>query len=165
MTRRAGLLVAAALLAPGCRHREITKLEREQSASLVSEAQFAMTLRDWARAEGLLAQAAGLCPDSGDTWTNLGMARAHLHNAGGARSAYKSALDAYADALDHDPADGTIVVRRATVLVLLGRADDARSYLAKQAASHPDDARLRAFVDGKAVDRMLADPSLKDVTP
>ena len=68
---------AALLLAAGCKPKTkaITSLERKEAANLVSEARFAITLRDDARAEGLLAQAAQLCPDTGDYWLNLGMTR------------------------------------------------------------------------------------------
>jgi len=56
----------------------------------VSEANFAVTIREWSRAEGLYTKAVKICPDSGDYWLDLGVVRMHLNDRGGARSAYKS---------------------------------------------------------------------------
>ena len=66
-------------------------------------------------------------------------------------------------ALGREPAD--LIIRGATVLVILGRADDARSLVAKAYSDHPDDRRLRNFTEMKGVDKIVADPSLKEVTP
>src|ERR1019366_3220942 len=85
---RLGLLIAAALVLSACRHKEITKLEREEAANVASEADFAVTVREWSRAEGLYAKAATLCPDSGDYWVSLGIVRMRLNDHSGARSAY-----------------------------------------------------------------------------
>ena len=50
----------------------ITPLERDKAANDMSEANFALTLKDWGRAEGLYAKATELCPDEGDAWVSLG---------------------------------------------------------------------------------------------
>ena len=165
MRRRLALIVAAALAMTGCHRREISSLTRKEAANVVSEAQFAVTLHDWSRAEGLYAKATGLCPDQGDTWVNLGIVRMRLHDKGGARSAYKSALSAYEDASDLEPANSMPIIRRAYVLVLLGRFDEARSLVEKAAAKRPDDRMLKSFVESKGLDRMQADPSLKEIAP
>ena len=83
MSPRQALLLAAALALCGCRHREITKLEREEAANMASEADFAVTVKEWSRAEGLYSKAAALCPDTGDLWLNLGVVRMRLGDHGG----------------------------------------------------------------------------------
>ena len=165
MNFRPALVLAAALLLAGCRQRVITPLERDEAANDVSEANFALTLKDWARAEGLYAKATELCPDEGDTWVSLGVVRMRLHNPGGARSAYKSALAAYKDTLKAGPANAVLVIREAYVLVLLGRSDEARSCVEKARSKYPDDRRLRSFVESNGLEKMLADPALKDLAP
>jgi Flp pilus assembly protein TadD len=165
MRVRLALVLAAMLVVAGCRAKQITKLERDEAANDVSDANFAVTIRDWARAEGMYAKAAALCPDEGDVWMNLGIVRMRMHNSGDARSAYKSALSAYVDSYRANPANSATVLRRAYVLAVLGRADDARAVVAAAAAKAPDDRRLQGFVEAKGVDKMLADPALKEISP
>jgi predicted Zn-dependent protease len=88
-----------------------------------------------------------------------------LHNPDGAKSAYKSALSAYRDAMDKDPTDTISVIRSASILVILGRVDDARTLVDKASAKNPDDRRLRNFVEVKGLDRIAADPGLKEISP
>jgi Flp pilus assembly protein TadD len=165
MSNRLALVLAAALVLAGCRAREITKLERDEAANVVSEAEFAVTMKDWARAEGLYAKAVALCPDQGETWVRLGVVRVRLHNSDGAREAYKSALSAFRDDFKRDPASTASVIRCASILVILGRVDEARSLVDKAYARNPDDRRLREFVQMKGVDRIVADPGLKALSP
>lgn len=165
ITFRSVLVLAAALALAGCHRREITSLQRKEAANVVSEAEFAVTMRDWKRAEGLYAKAVDLCPDAGDTWVNLGICRMRLRDRDGARSAYKSALAAYEAAADSVPADPQDVLRRAYVLVILGRVDEARSAVDRARAKYPDDRRLRTFVENHGVDGFVADPGLKDISP
>jgi tetratricopeptide (TPR) repeat protein len=164
-TARLALVLAAALALAGCRHREITSLERKEAANVVSEAEFAVTLKDWKRAEGLYARAAELCPDAGDVMVSLGIVRMHLGDRAGARTAYKSALSAYEADYDLNPVNTQDVLRRAYVLVILGRADEARSAVDKARARHPEDRRLRSFAENHGVDGYIAAPGLKDVSP
>jgi Flp pilus assembly protein TadD len=165
MRARLALAMAATLALAGCRAKEITKLQRDEAANDVSDADFAVTIHDWGRAESGYAKAAALCPDEGDIWMNLGIVRMRLHNSGDARGAYKSALSAYSDSYKADPSNSLTVLRRAYVLAILGRGDEARSYVEDAAAKAPDDRRLKAFIESKGVDKMLADPALKDVSP
>lgn len=165
MTKHVALVLAAVVVLGGCRPRTITKLERDEAANVISEAEFAVTIKDWSRAEGLYAKAAALCPDQGETWVRLGVVRVHLHNPDGARAAYKSALSAFEEDFKRDPANTASVIRGASVLVILGRADEARSMVDKAYAKYPDDRRLRSFVEMKGVDRIVADPGLKEVSP
>jgi tetratricopeptide (TPR) repeat protein len=165
MISRLVLVSAAALVLAGCRGREITSLQRKEAASVESEAAFAVELHDWKRAEGLYAKAADLCPDTGETWVNLALVRMHLGDRPGARAAYQTALSAYEAQSDSAPADSKAVLRRAYVLVILGRADEARAAVEKARAKHPDDRRLRSFAESHGVDGMIADPGLKEISP
>jgi tetratricopeptide (TPR) repeat protein len=165
MISRLVLVSAAALALAGCHPREITSLQRKEAANVLSEAQFAVTMRDWKRAEGLYARAADLCPDAGDSWLNLGIARIHLENRAGARVAYKCALSAYEADCDRDPANSQAVLRRAYVLVVLGRIGEARSAVDKARLKYPEDWRLRNFAQGRGVDGLVSDPKLREITP
>ncbi len=165
MRARLVLASAAALACAGCGGRVVTPEQRQEAAVVVSEGRFAVELRDWKRAEGLYAKAAALCPDTGDIWFNLGVARMRLHDRDGARSAYRSALPAYRDAYERNSSDSNLVIHRAYVLVLLGKPDDARSVLEKARAQHPDDRRLRSFEENHALEGMIADPAAKEISP
>jgi hypothetical protein len=57
------------------------------------------------------------------------------------------------------------VLRRAYVLVILGRADEARSTVDRARARFPDDRRLRGFVGSEGVDGLVADPAVKSISP
>ncbi len=164
MMLRRTLTMAAALLLAGC-HKEISSLARKEAASDVSEAEFAVTLKEWPRAEDLYAKSAALCPDNGEYWLRLGIVRMKLGDRSGARKAYKAALGAFEDASDKQPANTDLVVRRVYTLVVLGRGSDARSLLTKAAAKHPDDRQIKGFIEKGTLDKMLGDPSLKDVSP
>jgi Flp pilus assembly protein TadD len=165
MTFRLALVLAAALALAGCRAKEISSTDRKEAANIVSEAQFAVTLKDWPRAEGLYVKATALCPDEGESWLGLGVVRMRMHNPGGAKDAYKSALSAYTDDIKRDPANTLPVIRSASVLVILGRLDDAKSLVEHAYAKNPGDRRLKEFVEAKALDRIAADPGLKEVSP
>jgi tetratricopeptide (TPR) repeat protein len=165
MTARQALVLAAAFSLAGCARKQISALDRDQAANMASEAEFAATVKEWPRAEGLYAQAAKLCPDSGDLWLALGVARIHTGDRSGARDAYKSAANAYEYAYKADPTNSRSLGQRVYALVLLGRQDDARSVARKAQKDHPDDAYLRDLVDGGQLERVIADPALKDISP
>lgn len=160
------LLVCAALaLGAGCGKKasDISDLARKQAANLVSEANFALTLRDYARAEPLFAQAAKLCPDTGEYWLNLGMVRVRQGNKSAAKDAYKEALAAYREASKQNPESAESRLQQVYVLALLGRIDDAREAAEKAAKQQPNDRTLRMFVEGKQLDRILADAAFKEI--
>jgi len=159
------LAVLVPLMAGGCKPKgkEITSLQRKEAANLVSEAQFALQLKDYARAEGLLAKAAALCPDNGRYWVDLGAMQVRQGKKDAARAAYKSGLAAYESDAGANPKDSKPVLLQVYVLGLLGRVDDARATLARAEKRFPDDRAVRAFVDGKQIDKMLADPRFKEI--
>ncbi len=159
------LLSCVLLAAGGCKPkaRDIAPLARKEAANYVSEAQFAMSLRDYARAEPLLAKAAKLCPDNGDYWVNLGAARIRQGNKSGAKSAYEEARSAYHDAYEIDAKESEAALQEVYVLALLGRVEDARKALGKAQRRFPDDRAIRGFAENGQLDRILADPTFKEV--
>ena len=165
---RIGIVVVAAsalFLDAGCKPspKPITESQRKEADLLASEASFAITLRDWTRAEGLLAKATQLAPDTGVYWISLGSMRMRLGNKAGAKAAYEGALQAYQAAAlkEEGKADAELWLKQMQALALLGRTDDARAMLEKTARRFPEDRNVRAFVDSKAFDRMIADPAFK----
>lgn len=159
------LLGVVAGLVAGCAKKEITGLQRKEAAALVSEGSFAMSIRDYARAEGNFAKATELCPDTSEYFVGLGTARRRMDNRAGARKAFESALDASRDAYKHNPKNAQLILQQAYLLALLGRVDDARAALEKARANHPDDRAVRAFIDGNQLSRLLADPAFKELAP
>ena len=160
------LIVSLAVLgAVGCKPKseDITPLQRKEAASLMSEAQFAMTLRDYTRAEPLFEQAAKLCPDDGEYWLGLGVTRRRLSNTSGAKAAYEKARAAYRDAFEKDSNDSEALLQEVYVLALLGRVDEANSTMEKARKKHPENTRLRLFVENKHMDRLMAEPGFKEI--
>jgi tetratricopeptide (TPR) repeat protein len=158
--------ILAVGLAAGCKPRpkEISTMQRKEAASLASEAQFAVSVRDFARAEPLLAKAAELCPDMGDYWLELGRCRVKLGNRWAAKDAYKSALNDFARDEGRNPQlRAPAVLRQVYVLALLGSVDDARSLLTTALKEMPDNRELRAFAETKQLDKLLASPAFKEV--
>ena len=157
------LLLVAIGFTAGCGRKEITALQRKEAANLVSEAQFALTLRDYARAEPLLAKATSLSPDAPELWQSLGAVRRKLGNKGGAKDAYSQMFDAAKDQYKADATKTDALFQQIYALALLGRADDARAALAKAQKNHPDDRAINAFADSKQLDRILEDPAFKEL--
>jgi tetratricopeptide (TPR) repeat protein len=165
MLKRLPIIVAAALLLAGCgpKSGKITATQRQEAAALVSEAQFALSVRDPARAESLLAKAAALCPDTGDYWLNLGRVRVRAGNRAGAKSAYQSAIEAYAyDAAANPRMYSTAVLRQIYALALLGRLDDARALLAKARKHRPEDRDLRTFAETRELESLVTTAAFKE---
>ena len=160
---RFGLVAMAfTLLLAGCGGgKKITELQRKEASHLVSEADFAMTLRDYARAEGTLAKAVELCPDTGSYWMNLGLARIRQGNRSGGKNAYQSALHAFEAAAGVNKTEAYPWLKQVYVLALLGRAEDSRALLAKAAKQFPANRAVKNFIEQKQLDLMLADPSFK----
>lgn len=158
------LLIGVALLAvAACAKKEITPLQRKQAATLASEADFASTVRDYARAESLLAQAAALTPDTGVYWLGLGSARMNLGKKDDARDAYRRALAAFEDAARDQKAGTEPMMQQVYVLALLGRVDEARRVQDKMLKRFPNDRDSRAFVEEKQLERLLDDPKFKQL--
>lgn len=160
------LLAAAAFGAGGCGAKKepgITELQRKEAAHHASEAQFALTLRDFARAEESLAKAAALTPDDGALLVSLGATRMKLGRKDPARQAYQGALKAYEDAAKREPTDPEPWLKRVYVLALLGRTADGRTLLEQAAKQFPDHRNVKLFLEGRQFDQMLADPRFKEM--
>lgn len=157
------MAVVALVLAAGCKPKVIPELQRKQAANFVSEAQFALTLRDYARAEPLLAKATELCPDVGETWLNLGVTRRKLGDKSGAKKAFEGARAAYQDLYEQDPKQTDALLQEVYALALLGREADARKVLEKALKKDPENRALRGFSESKQLDRLLADPGFKEI--
>ena len=160
------VLIAAAILSlgVGCGgKKEITSLQRKEAATLESEAQFALTLKDYTRAEDLLARAAQLVPDAGPLWLRLGSTRMKLGQRGAAKEAYKNGLDAFKEVAKDKKNEPDASLQQVTALALLGRIDEARKLVEKLAREFPENRTVRAFVDEKTFERMIADPQFKEI--
>jgi tetratricopeptide (TPR) repeat protein len=157
-------LGALALLA-GCgpKRKEVSDRERKEAAHLASEAQFALSLKDYARTESLLAKAVELTPDAAPLWISLGSARVRQGKKDTAKIAYLGALKAYELEIAEKPEHAESWLKKVYVLALLGRTDEARGFLEKTAKKFPDTRNVKQFVDAKQFDRMLADPIFKDI--
>ena len=138
-------------------------MERKQAANFVSEAQFATTLRDFSRAEGLYVQATTLCPDTAPYWMSLAAVRLRLGQRDGARDAYSHALKAFEQAAAENKTDSEPALQQVYVLALMGRVDDARTLLGKLPDRFPNDRGVRNFVEDKRLDRLIADPQFKQL--
>ncbi len=140
----------------------ITPLQRKEAANFVSEAQFATTMRDWARAEELMAKATKLCPDNGEYWLNLGSVRRRLDNLNGARSAYESAVKAFDATYKHDPRNPQPLMQQIYVYSLLGQPKDALKALKRAHEDHSDKAAVRDFTE-EHLERLRQDPGFKEL--
>jgi tetratricopeptide (TPR) repeat protein len=155
--------VVALVLWVGCaRQKPITERDRKEAAHLVSEAQFALSVREWTRAEGLFVKAVQVAPH-GDYWLSLGATRLKLNNRAGAKEAYQSALKEYEFEAVRQNARAEPWLKQAYVLALLGRNDDSRALLAKAAKHFPNDSQVRAFGDPKEFEKMIASQKFKDM--
>ncbi len=151
------------LLVLGCAPRkEVTERDRKEAVHLVSEAQFALTMREWARAEALLAKAVELAP-TGDYWMSLGGTRVRLNNRKGAKVAYEAALKALGHEAARHNTSPAPWLKQAYVLALLGRREESQAVIAKGAKAFPNDGRLRALTEPKEFERMVSSPNFKDV--
>ncbi|MEO7412563.1 MAG: tetratricopeptide repeat protein [Opitutaceae bacterium] len=165
------IFIGAALLVSGvgcgrktsASKKEITSLQRKEAATLVAEAEFAMNVRDLARAEKLLTKVVELSPDIGDYWIGLGSVRKRLGDRDGAKRAYQSALEGQEEAAKADKKNTAALLEQVRILALLGRVDDARKALEKAQKNFPEDSAIRTYIKERELDDMLADPTFKDI--
>jgi Flp pilus assembly protein TadD len=168
-TSRLGILAGAILiltLAGGCggAQKRATDAERKQAALLASEGQFALTLKDWPRAEASFLKAAQISPE-GEYFLSLGAARVRLGRKAEAKAAYQDALRAFEAEADREPKLAGPWLKEAFVLAVLGRADDSRALIAKAAKRFPNDPQVRALAEPKGFEKMMASANFKDLVP
>lgn len=165
MKRIPVLFFFLALLAiAGCKPKpkEIPTLQRKEAANLVSEAQFAMTMKDFARADPLFDKATNLCPDTGEYWLGLGITRRRLGNTAGAKAAYEKMRDAWHDAYELN-GSAEAALQEVHALALLGRIDEARKVLEKARKKNPTNPQLRGFSEKNGIDQLIAEPEFKEL--
>jgi len=155
------LLVGCKDKAKGKAKDEVPKMSRVEAANLSSEADFAMQMKDFARAEKALARAVQLDPQILIYWLDLGISRRRLGNVDGARNAYQKALSICEEEYRQNPKDPTVILAYVRTLVLLNKAGEAKKLLEKAHQDLPNDREIQSYWKTKAVDQMLADPELK----
>lgn len=161
-----GWRVAVLLVLTGCGgggKKQVSELQRKEAAHLASEAKFALTVRQYDRAEEALAKAVKLDPTEGTLWINLGAARMKQGKRDAAKEAYRGALSAYEALAKEQKTDAEPWLRQAYVLALLGREKEARAIIEKAAKQFPTDRSVKGFIEGKQFDRMVADPGFKEM--
>jgi tetratricopeptide (TPR) repeat protein len=157
--------VLSLLAIVGCKPKpkEIPTLQRKEAANLVSEAQFALTMKDLARAEPLFEKAANLCPDTGEYWLGLGVTRRRLGNKAGAKAAYEKMREACHDAYVLNGNSPEAALQEVHALALLGRIDEARKVLEKARKKNPTNPQLRGFSEKNGIDQLIAEPEFKEL--
>jgi tetratricopeptide (TPR) repeat protein len=140
---------------------EVSKIARAEAANLSSEADFALQMKDFARAEKVLARAVELDPQILLYWLNLGVSRRKLGNVEGARGAYQKALGVCEDQLRQNPKEPNMILAQIRVLVLMNKADEARKVLDAARKDLPNDRDIQSFWKAKVLDQMLVDPGMK----
>lgn len=140
--------------------KEVSTAVEAESGKLVSEAEFALQLRDAARAEKALAQAVKLRADIPEWWLLLGSTQKTLGQTGEARSSYKKALALHARRYELTQRE-ELILPQLLDLVLLGRDADARELLADAAKDHPDSLPIKKMIEAGVVDRLVADPEVQ----
>lgn len=157
------LCLVLALLA-GCKGKpkELSPTEKLAVENLISEAQFALQIREYSRAEELFQRAITLREDFPEYWVLLGMARRRQDNLDGARKAYKHALELHKERYDREKKDEDLA-QQAWVLALLGRTDDALKFLEQSLKDHPDSAVLRQMADPRGLPRTFQTAQFKEL--
>jgi tetratricopeptide (TPR) repeat protein len=155
------LAVGVGLAGCGPSGRVPTARERQEAAQLAGEAQFAVTIRDWSRAEKLFLQATAVHGD-GAYYLGLGAVRVRQGNRAGAKDAYQAAMRACEFDAQQNPKDPEPWIRHAYVLAILGRVAEGREVLARADKKFPDNRRLRSFLDGKQFETMIGSPGFKE---
>lgn len=155
----------AVLFSSGCsqKPKEVPEVVKKEAATLVSEAQFAMSIREFSRAEELIQRALKLREDMPEYWVSLGMARRKQDDKKGARKAYEKALGLHQDRYksDHAPEE---LAQQAFVLALLGRNDEALKVLEKGLKDHPDSAVIKKMADPRGLPRTFQSPQFKELS-
>ena len=154
--------IALVALGVGCARKQVTNRDRLEAAHVVSEARFALSVREWARAEALLARAVELAPQ-GDYWMTLGGTRVKLNDRAGAKAAYLAALQTYGEEASRSGATPELLMKQAYVLALLGRQEEGRALIVEAAKRFPLDQKLLDLTDPAAFAKMMSSPRFKDM--
>lgn len=157
------VLGMSGLLTTGCRPQpppEISATTKAEAAALVSEAQFALQIREYARAEELMRRTLKLRDDLPEYWVTLGMAAKQAGHASEARPAYEKALTIHRQRYQETKRPEELG-QEAWVLALLGRREEALQVLATGRKAHPDNEALRKLADPRGLARTFDTPEFK----
>lgn len=156
------LACAAALLAAACSRqtKEVPPAVAAEAKMHISEAQFAIQIREFKRAEELVRRALELRDDVPEYWVTLGMVLRRQDDVSGARKAYEKALALHVAAYkaEKKPED---LGHQAFVLGLLGRKDEAFKLLDKGIKDHPDSTLLKKMADPRGYPRTFESAEFK----
>jgi len=153
---------ACFLCVTGCskKHQEVPVAVKAEAASLISEAQFAMQIREFSRAEELIQRAIKLRDDVPEYWATLGMAQRKQDNREGARQAYKKALSLHVDRYKESRQPDELA-QQAFVLGLLGRTDEALKLLEQGLKDYPDSSAMKEMADPRGLPRTFQTAEFK----
>ena len=166
-----GVLGASLLLLAACGKREaapraepgkpkeVSRVVAAEAEGYLSDALFAVQIKDFARAEQSLAKAVKLRDDIPDWWLQLGVARKKLGKSSDARIAYKKALAIHERAYEQTK-DSQYIQGQLYILLLLDDEAEARIRLQKALRAHPDDQELKGFDRAKGIDQLLRNPGI-----
>ena len=101
-----------------------------------------MNTKDYARAQTLAGQAAGIDPQFAEAWVVYGMASVRLGQTDRAREAYERALSLYQARHHQNPSDANPVVQQIFLLTLLRRPAEAETLLKQAQADYPSDQQI-----------------------
>lgn len=158
----AGLVLATVLLLAGCskQPKEVSKADASEAALLVEEAKFAISIREFSRAEELIRRALELHGDKPEYWVTLGMAQRRQDNTAGARKAYDKALAMHvARYKEHGQPEE--LAQQAFVLALLGKTNEALKVLTNGLKAHPDSDVMKKMADPRGLPRTFQTPDFK----
>jgi tetratricopeptide (TPR) repeat protein len=140
------------LLAAGCskKVKEVPEVTKMEAATLISEAQFAMSIREYGRAEELIQRAIDLTDEVPEYWVSLGMTRRKQDNTDGARKAYKRALELHKERYEESKKPEELA-QQAFVLALLGKTDEALKVLENGLKQYPDSPAMKKMADPRGL--------------
>jgi tetratricopeptide (TPR) repeat protein len=142
--------------------KEVSDGVKAEAATLMSEAQFAMSIREYARAEELIQKALQLREDVPEYWVSLGMVRCKQDKKSSARPAYEKALKLHTARFkkDNKPEE---LAQQAFVLGLLGKTDDALKVLADGLKQFPESATMKKMADPRGLPRTFKSEDFKSL--
>ena len=159
------ICVTTLALAAGCtkKLKEVDPQAEKEAKLLMSEAQFAMSIREYPRAEELIRRSIKLTDEVPEYWVSLGMTLRKQDNKDEARKAYKRALELHTlrYEISKKPEE---LAQQAFVLGLLGKTDDALKVLEKGLKEYPDSPVMKKMADPRGLPSTFKNQQFKDLT-
>lgn len=159
------IVCVSVLFSAGCskKRKEVPDSVKAEAATLVSEAQFAMQIREYSRAEELIQKALKLRDDVPEYWVTLGMVRRKQDNKSGARKAYEEALELHTARFNEEKSAEQLS-QRAFVLGLLGKTPEALKLLEEGLKQFPDSAVMKKMADPRGLPRTFQTADFKSLS-